>query len=152
MRKLPFAGGYRRRKRHGLTDMYGFISVDRVPGLWGSHAESQYLAPDSMVLPVPEGLDPVVATLFNPLGAGMRWRATVPGTYPGDVVAVLGPGVRGFLRGRCVEESDRHDGGRGRRRNRQGANGFRAGDRAGTSWSAPCFPDCGFRVHLCGEL
>ena len=67
------AGGYRRRKRHGLTDMYGFISVDRVPGLWGSYAESQYLAPDSMVLPVPEGLDPVVATLFNPLGAGIRW-------------------------------------------------------------------------------
>jgi threonine dehydrogenase-like Zn-dependent dehydrogenase len=61
------AGEYRRCARHGLADMYGFISVDREPGLWGGYTEYQYLAPDSMVLPV-------------------------PGTSPGDVVAVLGPG------------------------------------------------------------
>jgi alcohol dehydrogenase len=42
-----------------------------------------------MLLPVPDGLDPVVATLFNPLGAGIRWAVTVPDTQPGDVVAVL---------------------------------------------------------------
>jgi alcohol dehydrogenase len=84
-------GEYRRCERHGLADMYGFISVDRAPGLWGGYAEYQYLAPDSMVLPVPAALDPVVATVFNPLGAGIRWGATLPGTGPGDVVAVLGP-------------------------------------------------------------
>ena len=28
-------GEYRRCARHGLADMYGFISVDREPGLWG---------------------------------------------------------------------------------------------------------------------
>ena len=39
---------------------------------------------------------PGVATLFNPLGAGIRWGVTVPGTSAGDVVAVLGPGVRGL--------------------------------------------------------
>src|SRR5207245_11046825 len=33
---------------------------------------------------------------FNPLGAGFRWGATVPGTRPGHVVAVLGPGIRGL--------------------------------------------------------
>jgi alcohol dehydrogenase len=48
------------------------------------------------VLPVPDALDPVVATLFNPLGAGFRWAVTVPGLQPGAVVAVLGPGVRGL--------------------------------------------------------
>ena len=90
------AGEYRRCARHGMRDMYGFIAVDRAPGLWGGYAEHQYLAPDSMLLPVPDGLDPVVATLFNPLGAGIRWAVTVPGTQPGDVVAVLGPGVRGL--------------------------------------------------------
>jgi alcohol dehydrogenase len=37
-----------------------------------------------------------VATLFNPIGAGIRWGVTVPGTAPGDVVAVLGPGIRGL--------------------------------------------------------
>jgi alcohol dehydrogenase len=49
-----------------------------------------------MLLKVPDGLDPLTATLFNPMGAGVRWGATVPQTGPGDVVAVLGPGIRGL--------------------------------------------------------
>lgn len=99
------AGEYRRCERHGLADMYGFIPVGREPGLWGGYAEYQYLAPDSMVLPVPAGLDPVVATLFNPLGAGIRWGVTVPGTKPGDVVAVLGPGIRGLCAAAAAKEA-----------------------------------------------
>lgn len=90
------AGEYVRCVRHGLADMYGMIPVDRAPGLWGGYAQVQYLAPDSLVLPVPDGLDPVLATAFNPLGAGIRWAVTLPGTQPGDVVAVLGPGIRGL--------------------------------------------------------
>ncbi|MHB1785027.1 MAG: zinc-dependent alcohol dehydrogenase [Acidimicrobiales bacterium] len=89
-------GDYRRCQAHGIGDMYGFIPVDRAPGLWGGYATHQYLGPDSLVLAVPEGLDAVMATLFNPLGAGIRWGATLPGTGPGDVVAVLGPGIRGI--------------------------------------------------------
>ena len=89
-------GSYRRCERHGLRDMYGFVPVDRPPALWGGYAQYQYLGPDSMLLPVPDGLDPVVATLFNPIGAGIRWGVTLPGTAPGDVVAVLGPGIRGL--------------------------------------------------------
>jgi alcohol dehydrogenase len=89
-------GEYRRCVRHGLADMYGFVPADRAPGLWGGYAQYQYLAPDSLLCRVPESLDPVVATLFNPLGAGIRWGVTVPGTQPGDIVAVLGPGVRGL--------------------------------------------------------
>jgi alcohol dehydrogenase len=88
-------GVYRRCARHGLADMYGFVPASRAPGLWGGYAQHQYLAPDSMLLRVPPSLDPVTATLFNPLGAGIRWGVTVPGTRAGDVVAVLGPGVRG---------------------------------------------------------
>jgi alcohol dehydrogenase len=90
------AGRYRRCERHGLADMYGSIAVDRAPGLWGGYAEYQYLGPDAMLLPVPDGLDPLTATLFNPLGAGIRWGVTVPETKAGDVVAILGPGVRGL--------------------------------------------------------
>jgi alcohol dehydrogenase len=90
------AGNYRHCERHGVGDSYGFIPTDRHPGLWGGYAQYQYLSPDSMVLPVPAGLDPVLATLFNPLGAGIRWAATLPGTGAGDVVAVLGPGIRGL--------------------------------------------------------
>jgi len=89
-------GTYRRCERHGLTDMYGFIDVGKPPGLWGGYATHLYLAPDALVLPVPDALDPVVGTLFNPVGAGLRWAVEVPGTAPGDVVAVLGPGIRGL--------------------------------------------------------
>lgn len=90
------AGTYNRCVEHGLRDMYGFISVEKAPSLWGGYATYQYLAPDSIVHKVPDGLDPVLATLFNPLGAGIRWGVTVPETSEGDVVAVLGPGIRGL--------------------------------------------------------
>jgi len=90
------SGLYRRCEHHGMRDMYGFIPVDKDPGLWGGYAEVQYLAADSLLLPVPDSVDPVLATIFNPLGAGIRWGVTVPDTQPGDVVAVLGPGIRGL--------------------------------------------------------
>lgn len=90
------AGEYRRCVKHGIGDMYGFIPVEKEPGLWGGYAQYQYLSPDSMLHKVPASLDPVVATIFNPLGAGIRWGVTVPGTSAGDVVAVLGPGIRGL--------------------------------------------------------
>ena len=98
-------GDYRRCECHGLADMYGFIPVDRKPALWGGYAEYQYLAPDSMVLPVPRALSPVIATLFNPMGAGIRWGVTVPGTKQGDVVAVLGPGIRGLCAAAAAKEA-----------------------------------------------
>jgi alcohol dehydrogenase len=91
------AGEYRRCRRHGLRDMYGFVDVGVTPGLWGGYATHQYLAPDSKVLPVPDHVDAVQATLFNPLGAGIRWGAWLAPTAPGDVVAVLGPGIRGLF-------------------------------------------------------
>lgn len=90
------AGRYRRCERHGLADMFGFIDVERPPGLWGGYATHHYLAPDAMLLPIPPGLDPVVATLFNPLGAGIRWATTVGGASEGSIVVVLGPGIRGL--------------------------------------------------------
>jgi len=90
------AGNYRHCIEHGLSDTNGYIPVDREPGLWGGYAQYQYLAPDSKLLSVPDSVDPVTATLFNPLGAGIRWAATLPGTAEGDVVAVLGPGIRGL--------------------------------------------------------
>ncbi len=90
------AGQYRRCIRHGVNHFYGFISSDERPGLWGGYATHLYLHPDALLLPVPANLDPVVATAFNPLGAGIRWGVTVPQLAEGEVVAVLGPGIRGL--------------------------------------------------------
>jgi alcohol dehydrogenase len=99
------SGAYRRCERHGLADMYGFIPTAEPPGLWGGYAQYQYLGPDTMLLPLPSSLDPVVATLFNPVGAGIRWGATLPGTGPGQVVAVLGPGIRGLAVAAAAKEA-----------------------------------------------
>ncbi len=89
-------GAYNRCARHGLRDMYGFRDVEAPPGLWGGYASHVYLAPDAQLLRVPASLDPVMATAFNPLGAGIRWAVELPELQPGAVVAVLGPGVRGL--------------------------------------------------------
>jgi alcohol dehydrogenase len=78
------------------TDAYGLIAVDRPPGLWGGYATHHYLRPESVLHRVPVGLGSVEASLFNPLGAGIAWAVDLPGTAPGDVVAVLGPGIRGI--------------------------------------------------------
>jgi alcohol dehydrogenase len=98
-------GEYRRCERHGLADMYGMINVEKAPGLWGGYATHQYLHPDSMLLPVPASLAPEVAVAFNPLGAGIRWGVTVPGTKAGDVVAVLGCGIRGLSAAAAAKEA-----------------------------------------------
>jgi alcohol dehydrogenase len=65
-------------------------------GLWGGYSTHLTLTADSIVLPVASSLDPVDATLFNPLGAGIRWGATLGQVGPGATTAVLGPGLRGL--------------------------------------------------------
>lgn len=98
-------GEYRRCSRHGLADMYGMIDVTRPPGLWGGYATHQYLGPDSMLLRVPEELPAELAVAFNPVGAGIRWGVTVPGTGEGDVVAVLGCGIRGLAAAAAAKDA-----------------------------------------------
>ena len=100
------AGAYQRCERHGLRDMYGCIPVDHARRVSGAGTPSTSTsAPDTIVHPVPDGLDPVVATLFNPIGAGIRWGVDRARTAPGEVVAVLGPGVRGFAACAAVKEA-----------------------------------------------
>ncbi len=99
------SGVYRRCERNGMSTMVGFTPADVPPGLGGGYASHLYLPPDSLLLPVPEGMDPVVATLFNPLGAGIRWGVELPETGPGDVVVILGPGVRGLCAAAAAKEA-----------------------------------------------
>ena len=77
-------------------EAYGLIPADKAPGLWGGYATHHYLGPRSVLHMLPPDFDPVNAALFNPLGAGFSWAVETPGTGPGDVVAVLGPGIRGI--------------------------------------------------------
>jgi len=99
------SGDYRWCEHHGLRDQIGNIDVQRPPGIWGGYATHLYLPPDSLLLPVPDDLDPVLATAFNPLGAGLRWTQQVGQVGPGDVVAVLGPGMRGLASAVAAKEA-----------------------------------------------
>jgi alcohol dehydrogenase len=98
-------GDHRHCERNGIATMHGFRGLDTAPGLWGGYATHHHLGPDAMLLPVPDGIDPVLATVFNPLGAGIRWGVTVPGTKAEDVVAVLGPGIRGLSAACAAKEA-----------------------------------------------
>ncbi|HEX7097538.1 MAG TPA: zinc-binding dehydrogenase [Acidimicrobiales bacterium] len=75
---------------------YGFIGVDVEPAAWGGYATHLYLHPKAVLHKVPAGVEPELAVLFNPLGAGVRWGVTLPGTTIGSTVVVLGPGQRGL--------------------------------------------------------
>ncbi|MCP4959843.1 MAG: alcohol dehydrogenase catalytic domain-containing protein [Actinomycetia bacterium] len=99
------AGVYRRCSTNGLATMVGFADADNGPGLGGGYATHLYLGPDSMLLDIADSLDPVTATLFNPVGAGIRWAVELPQTKPGDVVAILGPGVRGLSAAAAAKEA-----------------------------------------------
>lgn len=89
-------GAYPLCRTHGMHDSYGNTSIAVGSGLWGGYATHLLLTADALVHRVPEGLDAEYATLFNPLGAGVRWAQVIPGVKQGDVVAVLGPGLRGL--------------------------------------------------------
>jgi threonine dehydrogenase-like Zn-dependent dehydrogenase len=79
--------------------IYSYVPLSEPPGLWGAYAEYLYLAPNAIVHKVDPALAPEIAVMFNPLGAGFRWAVEMPGTGPGDTVAILGPGQRGLA---CV--------------------------------------------------
>lgn len=98
-------GEYRRCVRNGLATMFGFVDVDIEPGLWGGYATHLHLPLDAMLLPIPDDIDPVLATVFNPLGAGIRWGATIPQTSAGDIVVILGPGIRGLCAAVAAKEA-----------------------------------------------
>lgn len=76
--------------------IYSYIPLSEEPGLWGSYAQYMYLDPNCIVHKVDSSLDPSIAVMFNPLGAGFRWAVEMPKTGPGDTVAILGPGQRGL--------------------------------------------------------
>jgi threonine dehydrogenase-like Zn-dependent dehydrogenase len=82
--------------RRGGIASYGFISLEDPPGLWGGYSEYLYLPPHVNVHKIDESIDPAIATLFNPLGAGFRWAVEMPRLAPGETIVILGPGQRGL--------------------------------------------------------
>jgi threonine dehydrogenase-like Zn-dependent dehydrogenase len=76
--------------------IYSYIPLSNMSGLWGAYAQYMYLAPNSIVHKMDKTLPPEIAVMFNPLGAGFRWAVEIPQTQVGDTVVILGPGQRGL--------------------------------------------------------
>ena len=90
------AGRYQLCRGRGMLFGHGYVPLSRPPSLWGAYADYMYLDPFSIVHRVRKDIPASVAVMFNPLGAGFRWAVELPGTGPGDIVLVLGPGQRGL--------------------------------------------------------
>ncbi len=76
--------------------VYSYVPLDHEHGLFGAYSQYLVLDPRSIVHRIDPALPPEIAVMFNPLGAGYRWAVEIPGTGPGDVVLILGPGQRGL--------------------------------------------------------
>ncbi len=77
--------------------LHGYTPVDTEPGIWGGNAEYMYLHENSIVHKMRNDIDPDVAVMFNPLGAGVRWAVQLPQMQLGESILVLGPGQRGLM-------------------------------------------------------
>jgi threonine dehydrogenase-like Zn-dependent dehydrogenase len=90
-------GRYRLCRAGGPTlSAFGYRPTTLPPSLWGGYAEHMYLPPHALVHRIDPSLPAEIAVMFNPLGAGIRWAATMPRTAIGETVVVLGPGQRGL--------------------------------------------------------
>jgi threonine dehydrogenase-like Zn-dependent dehydrogenase len=78
---------------------YGTVPTTIEPGLWGGYASHLYVHPDAVLYPVPADCDPLTASLWNALAAGVQWAVTYPQTKVGTSIAILGCGQRGLA---CV--------------------------------------------------
>ena len=82
---------------HGRVSVYGYIPIDVAPtALWGGYADYMYLDPRSLVHKIDASLPAEIASLYNPLGAGISWAVHRPGTSLGDTIVILGCGQRGL--------------------------------------------------------
>ncbi|WP_067134970.1 zinc-dependent alcohol dehydrogenase [Microtetraspora malaysiensis] len=75
---------------------HGVTGIDVEPSLWGGLAEYLYLSPGAVLHRIDASLPAEVASMFNPLGAGVRWACHLGGIQLGDTVLVLGAGQRGL--------------------------------------------------------
>jgi threonine dehydrogenase-like Zn-dependent dehydrogenase len=80
----------------GAPPAYGFTPADVGHGFWGGYSEFMHLHERTILHKVPEGMPLALASLYQPLAAGIRWAVQLPETRLGDSVLILGHGQRGL--------------------------------------------------------
>ncbi|MDC0033049.1 alcohol dehydrogenase catalytic domain-containing protein [Alphaproteobacteria bacterium] len=80
----------------GAPPCYGYTPRDVGHGLWGGYSEFMHLHERTILHKVPDTMPLALATLYQPIAAGIRWAVQVPKTEMGDTVLILGHGQRGL--------------------------------------------------------
>ena len=86
--RVPCEGGSR---------AYGFSPLDGANALVGGYAERMLLVRGTKVHRFATPVTPAVATMYNPLGAGIAWAVKAGELAPGDTVVIQGSGQRGLM-------------------------------------------------------
>src|ERR1700733_9393088 len=79
-----------------MEKMYGFLSLDTAPGLWGGYAEYVYLDSQAIIHKLAEDVPTNIAPFFVPLANGIRWTHLEGGVGIGSTVVIQGPGGQGL--------------------------------------------------------
>lgn len=80
----------------GAPPCYGYTPRDVGHGLWGGYSQYIHLHERTVLHKVPDTMPLALATLYQPLAAGIRWAVQLPGMALGDTVLILGSGQRGL--------------------------------------------------------
>jgi threonine dehydrogenase-like Zn-dependent dehydrogenase len=80
----------------GAPPAYGFTPTDVGHGFWGGYSQYMHLHERTIFHRVPDKLPLSIASLYQPLGAGVRWAVQVPELAFGESILILGSGQRGL--------------------------------------------------------
>jgi threonine dehydrogenase-like Zn-dependent dehydrogenase len=80
----------------GAPQAYGFTPTDVGHGLWGGYSQYMHLHERTIFHHVPDTLPVSLASLYQPLAAGVRWAVHLPELRLGASILILGGGQRGL--------------------------------------------------------
>lgn len=80
----------------GAPPAYGFTPTDVGHGFWGGYSQYMHLHERTLMHRLSDDIPIALASLYQPLAAGISWAVQIPKTKLGDVVLILGHGQRGL--------------------------------------------------------
>ena len=80
----------------GSPPAYGFTPTDVGHGFWGGYSHYMHLHERTMLHRLSDKVPIALASLYQPLAAGISWAVQIPQTKLGDSVLILGHGQRGL--------------------------------------------------------
>jgi threonine dehydrogenase-like Zn-dependent dehydrogenase len=80
----------------GAPSAYGFTPTDVGHGFWGGYSQYMHMHERTIFHRVPDSLPAGIASLYQPIAAGVRWAVQVPELRLGDSILILGSGQRGL--------------------------------------------------------